>query len=479
MADILITGGTIITMNPGRAVIDSGSVAIEGDRIVAVGPRADVESQFTATQVIDATRKVVMPGLIDTHSHAGHALVKTMGIHSFDLWSSTVEHIYAEGSDEEFWYAEALLASLERLKFGTTCSVTYFGGGRMVMRTDDPVYADHHCRAVQQVGIRELLAVGPSSPPYPRKYASWKGSNQRSYLVDFPRHLETTEEIIRRCQGRDDECIRICLMSPTQNRTRSPYKDMSLGDLKAQARAIKDMSEKYGVLLTQDGHTTGTVKFAHEQLNILGPNVLLSHCTGLTDEEIRICAETDTKIAHNPSSPNSYPSRCPVPQLLDAGVTVALGSDAASPDMNYDMFRHMYVCMRQHRAEHRDGAYMPPGKVLEMATIDAARALGLDDEIGSLEPGKKADVILIDMDHPHFYPLNMPVHRIVNFGSGHDVDTVIVNGKILMQGRAVQSLNESEVLRRAQTATDVMLERTGLRSRLGIQEGWGRSKYPC
>ena len=168
-----------------------------------------------------------------------------------------------------------------------------------------------------------------------------------------------------------------------------------------------------------------------------------------------------------------------MPQLLDAGVTVALGSDAASPDMNYDMFRHMYVCMRQHRAEHRDGAYMPPGKVLEMATIDAARALGLDDEIGSLEPGKKADVILIDMEQPHLYPLNMPVHRIVNFGSGHDVDTVIVNGKVLMQGRAVQSLNESEVLRRAQTATDVMLERTGLRSRLGIQEGWGRSKYPC
>ena len=119
-------------------------------------------------------------------------------------------------------------------------------------------------------------------------------------------------------------------MSPTQNPARSPYSETPIEDLKAQARAAKDLAEKYGLILTQDGHDTGTVKFAHQQLGILGPDVLLSHSTGLTEEEVRICAETDTRIAHNPSSGNSYPSRCPVPQLLDAGVTVALGSDAAA-----------------------------------------------------------------------------------------------------------------------------------------------------
>ena len=147
--------------------------------------------------------------------------------------------------------------------------------------------------------------------------------------------------------------------------------------------------------------------------------------------------------------------------------------------MNYDMFRHMYSCMRQHRAQFGEGAYIPPGKALEMATIDGARALGMESEIGSLEPGKKADLILVDMDKPHLYPLNMPVHRLTNFAGGQDVDTVIVDGKVLMQGRVVSTVDESEVLARAQQATDTMLERTGLQSSLGMGEGfWGKSRYP-
>ena len=480
MADILITGGAVITMDPQRRVIEDGAVAIEADRIVAVGPRQEVEDAHSAGRVIQAQRKVIMPGLIDGHAHAGHALVKTIGHGAGATWSSTVDYIYAEGTDEEFWHAEALLASLDRLKNGTTCGVTYFGGGTMVMRVDEPVYATRHCEAVQQLGIREFLAVGPSNPPYPRQYARWDNGNSHTYMVDFDRYMRTTEEIIRRWHGEAGGRIHVSVMSPTQNPARSPYSETLMEDLRAQARAAKDLAEKYGLILTQDGHDTGTVKFAHQQLGILGPDVLLSHSTGLTEEEVRICAETDTRIAHNPSSGNSYPSRCPVPQLLDAGVTVALGSDAAAPDMNYDMFRHMYVCMRQHRAEYRDGAYMPPGKVLEMATIDAAHALGLDDQIGSLEAGKKADVILVDMNKPHLYPLNMPVHRVVGFANGQDVDTVVVDGRVLMQGRVVTAVNEEAVLQRAQAASEAMLERTGLRFRLDIQEGfWGHSKYPA
>ena len=168
-----------------------------------------------------------------------------------------------------------------------------------------------------------------------------------------------------------------------------------------------------------------------------------------------------------------------MPELLDSGVTVALGSDGSGPDMNYDMFRHMYVCMRQHRGEQRDGAYMPPGKVLEMATIDAAHALGLGDQIGSLEVGKKADLILIDMNKPHLYPLNMPVHRVVGFANGQDVDTVIVDGQVLMRNRRLTVIDEQAVLEQSQSATELMLKRTGLHSKLEIQPGfWGSSRYP-
>ena len=170
MADILITGGTVITMDPQRRVIEDGAVAIEADRIVAVGSRQEVEDAHSADRVIHAQRKVIMPGLIDAHGHAGHALVKTMGHGPGAMWSNTADYIYAEGTDEEFWHAEALLASLDRLKNGTTCGVTYFGGGTMVMRVDElglrrpPLrgrWADGHprvpCRRPQQPSISQAV----------------------------------------------------------------------------------------------------------------------------------------------------------------------------------------------------------------------------------------------------------------------------------------------------------------------------------
>tara|TARA_Y100000590_G_scaffold273556_1_gene307158 strand:+ start:7790 stop:9232 length:1443 start_codon:yes stop_codon:yes gene_type:complete len=479
MADILITGGTIVTMDPNRRVIDDGAIALEADRIVAVGSREEVESNHKSDRVIDAAKNVILPGLIDGHGHAGHALVKTIGHGPTGMWGDIVDYVYAEGTDEEFWYADALLSSVDRLKNGTTCGVTYFGGGTMIMRTNKPVYADKHCDAVTQVGIREFIAVGPSNPPYPRKYVSWSSGAMESQMVNFDQYIKTSEEIINNWHDKGSGRIQVSIMSPTINPSRDPYKEMSVRDIKDQAKRARDLAYKYDLIFTQDGHDTGTVEFAHRELGILGPKSLLSHSTGLTEEEINICSETDTKIAHNPSSGNSYPSRCPVPELLDSGVTVALGSDGSGPDMNYDMFRHMYVCMRQHRGEQRDGAYMPPGKVLEMATIDAAHALGLGDQIGSLEVGKKADLILIDMNKPHLYPLNMPVHRVVGFANGQDVDTVIVDGQVLMRNRRLTVIDEQAVLEQSQSATELMLKRTGLHSKLEIQPGfWGSSRYP-
>lgn len=151
-----------------------------------------------------------------------------------------------------------------------------------------------------------------------------------------------------------------------------------------------------------------------------------------------------------------------MPELIDAGVTVALGSDGIAPDRSYDMFRHMFQCMHYHRRHFRDAGVLPHGKVLEMVTIDAARALGLERDLGSLETGKKADIILVDLFKPHLMPLNMPVYRVTCFANGADVCTTIVNGRILMEDRQVTTVDETEIMERAQIAADRMLERTGL-----------------
>jgi cytosine/adenosine deaminase-related metal-dependent hydrolase len=204
----------------------------------------------------------------------------------------------------------------------------------------------------------------------------------------------------------------------------------------------------------------------------------MSHSIDLTEEDIAVTRETNTRIVHNPSAVMSIRGRCPVPELIDAGVTVAIGSDGSAPDRGYDMFRHMFQCMHYHRRHFRDAGVLPHGKVLEMVTIDAARALSMDQQIGSLEPGKKADIILVDLFKPHMLPLNMPVFRVTCFANAADVCTTIVGGQILMHERKVLSVEEDAVLEQAQIACERMLERSGLRHLTQDPDRlWGVSHY--
>lgn len=468
MADLLITGGTLITMDPARRIIEDGAVAITGNRIVDIGTSSEIRARHTAPRTIDAARKAVMPGLIDGHAHAGHGLIKTMGGGRSDLWYDACKQAYTVGSTDAFWRAEAQLAALERLRFGVTTGMSLLGGGDSIMRTDDPAYADAHCDGVREVGTRSIVAIGPTRPPHPRTYAVWKGSTRRDLSVSFDQQMATCGTVIDRWHGRHDGQIRIAMLTPTlrDEHVRDLDAD-TLEEARRQTLAARALSRDTGTMFTQDGHTTNSVAYAHA-LGLLGPDALLSHSTNLTEREIAICAETDTRIVHNPSAVASILGRCPVPELLDAGVTVCLGSDATAPDRSGDMFRHMQQCMHYHRTHFKDPDVLPPGRVLEMTTIEAAHALGLGAEIGSLEIGKKADIILVDLARPHLYPLNMPAYRVTCFANGNDVDTVIVGGRILMEGRVVSSVAEDKVLEAAQRECELMLERTGLRHLLAM-----------
>ncbi|MCP8940757.1 amidohydrolase family protein [Alsobacter sp. SYSU M60028] len=466
MADILITGGVLIPVDPQRRILQDGAVAIAGDRILAVGPTAEVVAAHDAPTRIDARGKAVLPGLIDGHAHAGHGLIKTMGGGRSDLWYKACESAYTVGSTPEFWHAEAQLAALERLRFGVTTGVSLLGGGDSVMRTDDPAYGNAHCGGVEAVGTRSVVAIGPTRPPHPRTYADWSGGERRDKAVDYDRQMQTCESLIARWHGSYGGRLHMALLTPTlrpEHRESMPAAE--LREAERQAREVHALAVARGLVFTQDGHGRGSVKMAHE-LGILGPETLLSHATDLTDEEIGLCAETGARIAHNPSAVASILGRCPVPELLEAGVLVCLGSDATAPDRSADMFRHMQQCMHYHRTHFRDPSWLPPGKVLEMCTIDAARALGLDSEIGSLEPGKKADVILVDLRRPHLYPANMPEFRVTYFANGNDVHTVLVDGRVVLADRRAITVDEDAILDAAQRSTEEMVDRLGLRDLL-------------
>jgi 5-methylthioadenosine/S-adenosylhomocysteine deaminase len=476
MSNLMIKNGILITMDPDRRIIENGAVAISDDKIVAVGRTEDVEVNYQAEYVIDAKNKVIMPGLIDGHSHAGHALLKTIGVDIDGVWSSACEKIYQYGSDEEFWYAEAQLSGLERLKCGTTTSVNILGGGHNVMRTDHEKFGKAHCSAIQKIGIREILAVGPGTSPFPKRFSDFYGEARHDEMISFEKQMSVCENLIQSCHLKGDKRISIAV-SFHAYRPEEIKSPTHLQEIKSMAREARSLSKKYGLLFVQDSHRRGTILFADRELDLLGPDALLGHSVNITAEEIELCRQTDTKIAHNPSAIVSMLGRCPVAELLDAGVTVLICSDAGGPDRSYDMFRHMFQFMRYHRTYYRDSSYLPAGKTLEMVTIDAAKGLGMENEIGSLEIGKQADIILVDMYKPHLFPLNMPAYRIAYFANGSDVDTVIVGGEILMENRKVKRVSESEILDLAQKAAETAIRRNGLEQYLEAPDRfWGHSK---
>jgi 5-methylthioadenosine/S-adenosylhomocysteine deaminase len=475
--DLLITHGTVITVDADRRVIEDGAVAVRADRIVDVGPSDALQARYRANKTLDATRKAVLPGLIDSHAHAGHGLLKTMGAGDGEAWGRACETVYTVGSDEEFWYAEAKLAALERLMCGTTTGVCLFGGGDSIMRVDDPRYATRHGDAIAEVGTRSLLAIGPSRPPAPRTYGTWRDGRCVEAAVGFEQMAATCEELIRSQHGRANGRVNICITLPVYQ----PEQDASLREhedvFRSQAAQYMDMARRHDLVFTQDGHRAGTLAWAHAHLGLLSSRSFMSHSIDLTADDMAACVATDTRIVHNPSAIMSIRGRCPVPELLEAGVTVALGSDGIAPDRSYDMFRHMFQAMHYHRRHFRDAGVLPHGKVLEMVTIDAARAIGLDHEIGSLEVGKKADIILIDLFKPHLMPLNMPVYRVTCFANGADVCTTIVDGRVLMEDRRVLSVDPTEVMERAQAATDTMLDRTRLHHLLVAPDSLWRAAH--
>lgn len=457
MTDILIRNVTAVTVDPDRRVIEGAAIAITGDRISAIGADAELAPYADLVgQVIDARGMAAIPGLIDCHSHAGHGLVRAMGAGDGAAWFAACEEIYSRVSGVGFWRAEARLALLERLMSGVTTCVTLLGGGADIYRTDDPAFGDAHCDATVESGLRTMLAVGPGRPPFPRRY---RGPDGDIHPVAFERQLEVSEDLIARRNDILEGGTGLCMVMPVYGRP--DRESVPEPEIRRMSEAVAALCARHGTLFTQDGHRDGTIAYARG-FGILGPHALLSHSVELTDADIAALKETGASVVHNPSAIMSILGRCPASELIGEGVCVALGSDAAAPDRGYDMFRHMAQCMHYHRRHFADPAWMPPGKVLEMATIDAARALGLDRELGSLEVGKRADVVLVDMRKPHMFPPGMPLHKLTHFANAADVDSVIVNGRIVLRNRVSQTLNPDDVLAAAEEEAQRVIDAAGL-----------------
>jgi 5-methylthioadenosine/S-adenosylhomocysteine deaminase len=459
-------------MDPDRRILDGGWVLVRDGHIAAVGSADQSPPSATADEIIDASRKVVMPGMVDSHGHAGHSLVKSFASGDVAAWTAACLKLYALGSSAAFWQAEARLASLERLKAGVTTSISLMGGGTDLLRNDTPEYALAYAQAVGEAGTRAYLAVGPNRPPYPHRFVRQEDGTE--HVVDLAEQMQVVETLLADHGSSHEKRVNFCLTAPVFGPGKANAENLDFAAIKVIFDPVMDQRQRHKVLFTQDGHQTGTLAFA-DRLGALGPWSLMSHSVDLDEADIACTVETGATIVHNPSAIRSITGRCPAPELIDAGARVVLGSDAGAPDRGYDMFKHMAQCMHYHRRHFRDPAVMPAGKVLEMATIDAAEGLGRAAELGSLEAGKIADIILVDLFKPHLAPINMPVLRLAHFANAADVHTVLVDGRIVLRDRKPTQVDELAVLEEAESEAARMIKDNGFENLLDPPEGFWRS----
>jgi cytosine/adenosine deaminase-related metal-dependent hydrolase len=466
MIDLLLIQGTVITMDKNRRILRDGAVAINDGRILAVDDTEKIVKEYTAKKVIDCNHHVILPGLIDVHGHGGHSMFKTIAMEISDFWMPIMTKTYKHFVTDNFWYYEGKLSALERLKAGITTGVSVLGS---MPRSDDPIFAINHVKAYNETGVREVVCTGPCNPPWPHLFSRWVDGKQVTKEVTYDEVLRGAESVIEALHHANDDRTRafitpfVIVTSVDPSRPTSPARLFGLTDHDLyQAKKIREIARKYNTRIHSDAFG-GMIHLAVQDKEnaLLGPDVHLQHCRGISFDEVKILAETGTNVSAAPGFSQVH-ARTPMVELLELGTTVAISTDGTSPCTSFDMFQAMRKTQFIHQSAHRDEYYLPPGKLLEMVTIDAAKCIGWDDELGSLEVGKKADVITVNLNQPHLTPEFMHVHRLVYQAVASDVEHVIVDGRLVMEGRKVLTVDEHTVLAEANEEAEVTIQRAGL-----------------
>ena len=475
---LVVTNATVVTVDADRRVLERGAVAIDDGRIVAVDTADVIATEYTGEEVIDCGGKVVLPGLVDAHGHGGHALMKTIGVDSLSWWMRIVTRAYFEHTSVDYWRADAALAAMERIRFGVTTGLSVLGSQP---RSDVPEMGNAHAEAYAASGMRHVLGVGPAAQPWPRENRWWENGIQRSHRVGLEEMMDGAEATVQRWHGGADGRVRVYVtpytMIPSLNPSGPlpPDQTTELTHLdRQQSEMVRDLARRHATRIHTDAFG-GMIRLAHEKdpNALLGPDVHFQHGFGLSLDEVAILAGTGTAVTHGPGVVvGALRGRCPVVELMEAGVPVAVTTDGCAPMSSFDLFAAMRQAQTLTQLQLRDVYLLPPGTLLECVTVQAARALGWADDIGSLEVGKAADLIVVDTRQAHLWPVHMPVQDLVYKASGHDVETTIVAGRVLMRDRAMLTMDVDAVLGAAEEQAALICERGGL-DRFITEPAWG------
>jgi 5-methylthioadenosine/S-adenosylhomocysteine deaminase len=425
--DLLVTGGTIVTMDGERRILEDGAIAVKGDAILDLGPRAEIESKFAAPQTINAKGKLVLPGLINGHTHVPMTLLR--GLHddvTLDDWLR--KYIFP---------AEAKNVTEEFVRWGTRLGAAEQIRGGVTTFADMYYFEDAVAEETKAAGMRGVLGETFIDFPAP--------DNKTNAAA-----MEYTEKFLKHWQG--DPLIHAA-PAPHSIYTCS---QKTLQDAAALARKynapilihVAEMKKELDDSRAQNGTTP--VQYL-DKIGILGPEVIAAHCIFVDAADRKILAQRQVGCVHNPSSNMMLASGVsPVPELRAAGVAVGLGTDGpAGSNNDLDLMEEIDLAAKLAKITKMDPLALNAKTVVEMGTIEGARALHMENEIGSLETGKKADLILIGLDEPNAVPMYDVYAQIAYALKGSDVETVVIGGRVVMRDKKVLTVDEAAAFAKA------------------------------
>ena len=431
--DLIVANGIVVTMDAERRVISPGSVAISGHSIVGVGTADRIAQDFKGRDTLNAQGRVVMPGLINTHTHAPMVLYRGLGddLALMDWLQKYIFPAEAKTVSPAFVRTGTRLAALEMIRSGTTTYVDMY------------YFEEEIARATKEAGMRGVLGQS---------------------IIEFPvPDAKTPADALARAEAFIREFHKDELIVPAV----APHSVYTLDA--ATLIKSRDLAAKYDVpLLIHLAETEAENALALERhkarpvaaltaLGFWGPTIIAAHGVWIEPDEIAVLQKHRVGVSHNPESNMKLASgAAPVVQYLKAGVRLGLGTDGAASNNDLDMFEAMRQAAFLHKLVTRDPRVVSAQTALEMATIGGARVIGREKQLGSLEVGKLADLIVVRMDQPRQTPMYEPISHLVYTTRGDDVDTTIVNGKVLMRAGKVLTLNAAQVLDDARRAASTV-----------------------
>lgn len=416
--DMLVLGGTVLTMEPGSKPIKNGAVAVADGRVAAVGPAEELLELAPSGEILNAGNCLILPGLVNTHSHLAMTLLRGIA-DDLPLKQWLEEHI---------WPVEADHMNRESVRLGTELAAAEQLLAGVTTTTDMYFFGDEVSSVLAEAGMRAVVAESMIGFPTPR--------------------CATTDEMLEKQRQMLDAFRDHPLITPSVA-AHSPY-SVSAADLVREA----ELAEEYGVpMQIHLSETTWEVENLLEEkgrspvayladLGVLSERTVAAHCVHVSPEDIEILADFEVGVAHNPVSNLKLASGiAPVPAMVEAGIKLGLGTDGAASNNTLDLMRDMQLTALIHKAVSRDPTALPARTMLEMITSGGAQVLGLADRIGSLTEGREADLICVAVDGAHSAPMYDPFSHLVFAARSADVRHVVVRGKIVVRNQQLQTLD--------------------------------------